>query len=354
MLSRIINKPTPMFVYNYKTNTLFFFLPSFFQFFKEIQHVILDNILKFAALKPLLFQPYIPDFYIKLSVDRAGVRMKKLDMLTLLVSENNVQKLLIEFNEYVRHPDKLFVSSCVLAIGKIASALPEATGSCLFGLMALMSHPATPPNVVADSVVVMRRIMQQNKKEDIKNEKIWIDTLNTWKIEKIKREEERIATKLLEGEAVQDGEEVEEEDSPSSESESSSEEEDEGGKELSAKKKKKRAKKKAKKVAKKLKKKQKKAKKKAKKAKKKSKKLVEEDDESKYPRPVRNDPVVRVIHKLWQTTVPTARASIIWMIAEFQFKNEIKNFAPDALRRLAKSFKNEKVEGKRCLVKIQN
>ena len=237
-----------------------------------------------------------------------------------------LQKLLIEFNEYVRHPDKLFVSSCVLAIGKIASALPEATGSCLFGLMALMSHPATPPNVVADSVVVMRRIMQQNKKEDIKNEKIWIDTLNTWKIEKIKREEERIATKLLEGEAVQDGEEVEEEDSPSSESESSSEEEDEGGKELSAKKKKKRAKKKAKKVAKKLKKKQKKAKKKAKKAKKKSKKLVEEDDESKYPRPVRNDPVVRVIHKLWQTTVPTARASIIWMIAEFQFKNEIKNF----------------------------
>jgi AP-3 complex subunit beta len=79
----------------------------------EIQHVILENILKFAALKPKLFQPYISDFYIRLSIDRAGVRMKKLDMLTLLVSENNVQKLLKEFADYVRHPDKLFVSSCV-------------------------------------------------------------------------------------------------------------------------------------------------------------------------------------------------------------------------------------------------
>ena len=63
--------------------------------------MILDNILKFATLKPTLFQPYIPDFYIRLSVDRAGVRMRKLDMLTLLVSEHNVQKLLAEFTECV-------------------------------------------------------------------------------------------------------------------------------------------------------------------------------------------------------------------------------------------------------------
>ena len=63
----------------------------------EIQHVLLDNILKFAALKPMLFQPYVSDFYIRLSTDRAGVRMKKLDMLTLLASQDNVQKLLVEF-----------------------------------------------------------------------------------------------------------------------------------------------------------------------------------------------------------------------------------------------------------------
>ena len=49
--------------------------------------------------------------------------------------------------------------------------------------------------------------------------------------------------------------------------------------------------------------------------------MTVQDDESRYPRPVRNDPVVRVIHKLWSTTVPTARASIVWMISEFQFKD---------------------------------
>ena len=157
----------------------------------EVQHVLLDNILKFGALKPNLFQPYISDFYIRLSSDRAGVRMKKLDMLTLLVSADNVQRLLAEFTEYVRHPDKLFVSSCVLAIGTIASALPEATGSCLFGLMALMSHPATPANVVADSVVVMRRIMQQNKKQDIENEVKWVQTLQDWEDAKQLRAAER-------------------------------------------------------------------------------------------------------------------------------------------------------------------
>ena len=34
------------------------------------------------------------------------------------------------------------------------------------------------------------------------------------------------------------------------------------------------------------------------------------------------------------------------MISEFQFKEEIRQFAPDALRRLAKSFKDEEVEVK--------
>ena len=59
-----------------------------------------------------------------------------------------------KFTEYVRHPDPLFVSQCVLAVGRIASRLPgKAAVQCLFGLMALMGHPTTASNVVADSVV---------------------------------------------------------------------------------------------------------------------------------------------------------------------------------------------------------
>ena len=252
----------------------------------------------------------------------------------------------------MRHPDQTFVASCVLAIGKIASALPVATGSCLFGLMALMAHPATPSNVVADSVVVMRRIMQQNKDQDVEEEKKWMSELEEWEVAKTLRAVERAARRETEG---ADGEGAGEEEIVDSPSSSESEEEEEsdieenGGVEMSEKKKKKRAKKKAKKEAKKIKKKAKKAKKKLKKAKKsasKSRRASVEEEEAKFPRPVRNDPVVRVIHKLWTTTVPTARASIVWMISEFQFKEEIRQFAPDALRRLAKSFKDEEVEVK--------
>ena len=84
----------------------------------EMQHILLDNILKYAGLRPHLFRPYIPDFFVKLSTDRAGVRKKKLDMLTMLASHDNLDKLLAEFTEYVRHPDPLFVSQCVLAVGR--------------------------------------------------------------------------------------------------------------------------------------------------------------------------------------------------------------------------------------------
>ena len=120
----------------------------------EMQHILLDNILKYADLRPHLFQPYISDFFIKLSTDRAGVRKKKLEMLTMLASYENLSKLLAELTEYVRHPDSQFVSQCVLAVGRIASRLPgESAVQCLFGLMGLMAHPTTAPNVVADSVV---------------------------------------------------------------------------------------------------------------------------------------------------------------------------------------------------------
>ena len=120
----------------------------------EMQHILLDNILKYAGQRPHLFRPYMPDFFVKLSVDRAGVRQKKLLMLTMLANHENLDRLLAEFSEYVRHPDSEFVSQCVLAVGRIASQLPGKSAlQCLFGLMALMSHPTTAPNVVADSVV---------------------------------------------------------------------------------------------------------------------------------------------------------------------------------------------------------
>ena len=50
------------------------------------------------------------------------------------------------------------------------------------------------------------------------------------------------------------------------------------------------------------------------------------------------DPVVQLARMLFRVSEPSARASIIWMISEFQYKAELRKLAPDALRRLILEF----------------
>jgi AP-3 complex subunit beta len=71
------------------------------------------------------------------------------------VTENNVSKLLREFNFYVKHEDKKFVTNTVQAIGECALKVPEVMETCLHGLMGLVSNKSEL--VVAESVVVLKK-----------------------------------------------------------------------------------------------------------------------------------------------------------------------------------------------------
>ena len=208
----------------------------------------------------------------------------------------------------------------------------------------------------------MRRIMQQNKEQDQKDELEWEQEIAGWRQKRATFAAEMAAKRAApeaddansdsdadSGGDNSDDDDDDEKDADMAGAESPTEEEMAGldkkaRKEL--KKARKKEKKRLKKEKKKAKKKAKKAKKKAKKSAKKERRAERDDIDAAFPRPVRNDPVVRVVRKLWSTTVPTARASIVWMISEFQYKEEIRRFAPDALRRLAKSFQDEQVEVK--------
>lgn len=61
---------------------------------------------------------------------------------------------------YVLDPDKVFCCQAIQCIGRVAAKLENVTDQCLSGLMLLLKSPAEA--VVAESVVVIKRLLQQN------------------------------------------------------------------------------------------------------------------------------------------------------------------------------------------------
>ncbi len=72
--------------------------------------------------------------------DPQFVRLLKLEILTTLANESNISPILREFQEYVKHSDRNFVTQTIQCIGRCAARLNNVTESCLTGLIALMSN----------------------------------------------------------------------------------------------------------------------------------------------------------------------------------------------------------------------
>ena len=125
----------------------------------EIQYVVLANIATLAATRADMFEPYIKDFFV-LGSDPQYVRLLKLEILTMVVRQNNISLVLKEFKEYVRSPDKQFVTATVQAIGRCSFVVPDVADTCLSGLMGLLNNPSQA--VVAEAVVVMKTLLQQH------------------------------------------------------------------------------------------------------------------------------------------------------------------------------------------------
>lgn len=68
--------------------------------------------------------------------------------------------------------------------------------------------------------------------------------------------------------------------------------------------------------------------------------------------PQHDGPIVRLAKKLDKIASPSARAAIVWILGEFQSKPRVAAMAPDALRLLAKNFRNESGEVKAQVVTL--
>ena len=127
--------------------------------YREVQIIVLKNIVSVAQKNQAMFQAHQKSFYVH-SNDSIQVKLLKLEILTILANEANISVLLREFQAYVLSHDKEFAAASINAIGRCASQIKEVADSCLSGLVNLMSKK--DETIVAESVVVIKRLLQQN------------------------------------------------------------------------------------------------------------------------------------------------------------------------------------------------
>ncbi|KAK4480276.1 hypothetical protein RD792_013344 [Penstemon davidsonii] len=100
------------------------------------KYVILCNIQVFSKAMPSLFAPYFEDFFVSFS-DSYQIKTLKLEILSSIATYSSIPSILLEFQDYIRDPDRRFAADTVAAIGLCAQRLPDVANTCLEGLLVL-------------------------------------------------------------------------------------------------------------------------------------------------------------------------------------------------------------------------
>uniref|UniRef100_A0AC35FXM3 AP-3 complex subunit beta n=1 Tax=Panagrolaimus sp. PS1159 TaxID=55785 RepID=A0AC35FXM3_9BILA len=122
----------------------------------EVQYVVLVNIATICATRNNmnLFEPFLKSFFVR-SSDSMHVKLLKLQVLTSLVTETNVQLVIRELQAYLQMSD--LASAAIEAIGRCALHISGSSDTCLSCLINLISSPKE--NIVCASVVVLKRLL---------------------------------------------------------------------------------------------------------------------------------------------------------------------------------------------------
>eukprot|EP00808_Paulinella_micropora_P002780 g68684.t1 len=149
---------------------------------REVAYALLMNIATMVAQRPAAFRPYLEDFYV-FATDPVYVRILKLHIITDLVTDTSISKVLQEFTMYTKDPNKDFVASTVQAIGRVAQIIPAEKERCLRLLMRLV-QTSRADHVVAQAVVMIRQLLQSggDPKEHVSVIKSLVKLLDTVKV----------------------------------------------------------------------------------------------------------------------------------------------------------------------------
>ncbi|GFH51868.1 beta subunit of tetrameric clathrin adaptor complex AP1 [Chaetoceros tenuissimus] len=132
----------------------------------EIQYVALRNINLIVQKRPSILENEIRVFFCKYN-DPIYVKMEKLEIIIKLVSEKNIDQVLLELKEYATEVDVDFVRKSVSAIGRCAVKLERAAERCIGVLLELIQTKVN--YVVQESVIVIKDIFRRypNRYESI-------------------------------------------------------------------------------------------------------------------------------------------------------------------------------------------
>ncbi|VEU38928.1 unnamed protein product [Pseudo-nitzschia multistriata] len=132
----------------------------------EIQYVALRNINLIVQKRPHILENEIKVFFCKYN-DPIYVKMEKLEIIIKLVTEKNIDQVLLELKEYSTEVDVDFVRKSVSAIGRCAVKLERAAERCIGVLLELIQTKVN--YVVQESVIVIKDIFRRypNRYESI-------------------------------------------------------------------------------------------------------------------------------------------------------------------------------------------
>ncbi len=132
----------------------------------EIQYVALRNINLIVQKRPKILEQEIKVFFCKYN-DPLYVKMEKLETIIQLVSDRNIDQVLLELKEYSQEVDVDFVRRSVRAIGRCAIKLERAAERCINVLLQLIETKVN--YVLQEAVVVIKDIFRKypNRYESI-------------------------------------------------------------------------------------------------------------------------------------------------------------------------------------------
>merc|ERR1719183_1667329 len=124
----------------------------------EIQYVALRNIRLIVQKRPGILSADVKMFFCKYN-DPVYVKFEKVDIMVMLVSERNVEQVLLETKEYASGVDVDFVRKSVRSIGRVAVKLERA---CERAITVLLELIETKVNyVVQEASVVVKDIFRK-------------------------------------------------------------------------------------------------------------------------------------------------------------------------------------------------
>ncbi|KAH9132233.1 hypothetical protein LEN26_007484 [Aphanomyces euteiches] len=124
----------------------------------EIQYVALRNINLIVQKRPNILSSEIKVFFCKYN-DPIYVKMEKLEIIIRLVSERNIEQVLLEFKEYATEVDVDFVRRSVRAIGRCAIKLNNSAEKCINVLLELIQTKVN--YIVQEAIIVIKDIFRK-------------------------------------------------------------------------------------------------------------------------------------------------------------------------------------------------